>query len=95
METWRRMKAGKSVKVCGDAGFRRTVSVGQFFVTRSTVALKDLGVRSSCRQYTHPRDDAESYPKAAIGNDTKIGAALDVVFPSSTNGSKSKSKLMP
>ena len=34
---------------------------------------------SSCREYTHPRDNAESYPKGAIGNDTKIAPALNLV----------------
>ena len=62
-----------------DLGFARTVSAGQFFMTRSTVQLKVFGDTSSCRENTHPRDDAECSPKGAIGNDTKIGPALDVV----------------
>ena len=40
-----------------DAVFTTSVSVGQFFVTNSAVKLGGYGVTSSCREYTHPRND--------------------------------------
>ena len=68
----------KSAKVCEDVVFTRTVSVGQLFVTRSTVKLEGFGATSACRAYTHPLDKA-------IGNDIKIGPALDVVVTKQHN----------
>ena len=35
--------------------------------------LKGYGVTSSCREYTHPRNDDRAYPKGFMNNDTKIG----------------------
>ena len=66
--------------MCQDAGFTKTVTKGHFFVTRSAVSLEELGITSSCREYTHHFDEFKSYPKGIIGNNTKIGPALDVLF---------------
>ena len=66
--------------MCQDAEFTKTFTKGHFFVTRSAVSLEELGITSSCREYTHPFDEFKSYPKGIIGNNTKIGPALDVLF---------------
>ena len=77
-KTWRRnvMKNSRILwkeqtwqKMCEDAGFARTGSAKQFSMTRSTVKLRMFGDTSSCRECTRPREDADSYPKGAIGND--------------------------
>ena len=54
-------------------------------VTRSAVELTGSRVPSSCREYTHLRDEAASNPKGAIRNDTKIGPALGVVVTTQYN----------
>ena len=64
---------------CEDAGFVKTVCVGQFFMTRSEVQLSMFGNTSACREYTLPRDHLDSYPKGVIGINAKIGPALGVV----------------
>ena len=50
-------------QISEDAGFTRSVSMGQFFVTNCAVKLEGYGVISSCREYTHPRDDERARPK--------------------------------
>ena len=54
-------------------------------MTRSAVELRGLGDTSSCRENTHPHDDAASYPNGAIGSDTEIGPAVDVVVTKQHN----------
>ena len=72
-EEFENLPAGiKLAKICEDAGFTRTVSAGQLFVTRSAVELIGVGVASSCREFTHLRDEAASYPKRAIGIEPKL-----------------------
>ena len=57
----------------------RTVSVGQFYVTRSELDRNTFGNSSVCREYTHPRDPPAAYPKGSIGVDTKFGPELEVI----------------
>ena len=54
-------------------------------MTRSAVELRGLSDTSSCRENTHPQDDAASYANGAIGSDTEIGPAVDVVVTKEHN----------
>ena len=65
---------GSTVSSCRN---HKKFSEGQFFVTGSAVALEGLGIRSLCRDYSHPRD--ASYLKGVIGRNTKIGTAMGVL----------------
>ena len=58
-----------------DAGSTRSVSAGQFFVTKSVFMLKGHGAR--VEEYTNLRNDDKAYPKDIINN-TKMGPVLDV-----------------
>ena len=44
------------IKTCTDAGFMKTVSEGQYFVTIHDVEMAKLGCPGLCRKYTWPRD---------------------------------------
>ena len=64
-------------KFCKEAGFMRVVEVGQYFVTKDTGSLRQF--RSvACREYTLPRDDRASQPKAWIQGNMRIGPVLEV-----------------
>ena len=65
--------------VCDDAGFVRTVSVGQFFMTRSELDRNTFGNSSVCREYRHSRDHPAAYTKGSIGVNTRFGRALEVI----------------
>ena len=65
--------------VCQDARFTTTVPTGQLSVTRSTSVLEEPGITSSYRECTLPHDEQGSYKKGTIGNNTKMGLALDVL----------------
>ena len=51
-------KTDKLFRVCQD------LEQGLSFVTRTAIALGELGITNSCREYTHPRDQHLSYPKS-------------------------------
>ena len=58
-----------------DAGFLSVVEIGQYFMT------KDTGEQFhavACREYTLPREEGASQPRAWIQGNTKIGPALEV-----------------
>ena len=58
--------AGQLTQVCEDASFSRTVTEGQFFVTRSAIELTGQGAISSRREHTHPREDPK-FQKEQLG----------------------------
>ena len=66
------------IKVCIDAGFLKTVEVGQCFMTEHTDEFLQFAEPETCREYTLPRDDKLSVPKGWIQGNTKIGPVLEV-----------------
>ena len=56
-------------KICTDAGFLKSVEVGQFVQFPDPV---------TCREYTLLRDDKSTDPKGWIQGNTKIGPVLEV-----------------
>ena len=63
------------IKICTDAGFLKTVEVGQYFMTKHTL---QFAASVTCREYTLPRDDKSTDPKGWIQGNTKIGPELEV-----------------
>ena len=61
------------IKVCTDAGFLKTVEVGQYFMTKHTDEFLQFAEPVTCREYTSPRDDKSADPKGWIQGNTKIG----------------------
>ena len=57
-------------KACDDAGFLRNVSFGHLFVTMHEIHLAGFGCTTSCREYSHPRNDFRSEPKGAVQTNT-------------------------
>ena len=53
--------------ICADAGFLKTVEVGQNFVTKHTDEFLQFAEPVTCREYTLPRDDKSTDP-------TRIGS---------------------
>ena len=66
------------IKVCTDAGFLKTVEVGQYFMTKDTDEFSQFTESVACREYTLPRDQKSSDPKGWIQGNTKIGPVLEV-----------------
>ena len=60
------------IKICTDAGFLKTVEVGQYFMTKHTEEFSQFAEPVTCREYTLPRDENLSEPKAWIQGNTKI-----------------------
>ena len=68
----------KFARVCGAAAFWELVSVGMRYKTVPDVD-DDFGGRTpACREYTHPREQANSRVYAAIPGNTIIGPVLQV-----------------
>ena len=65
-------------KVCTDAGFLKTVEVGQYFMTKHTDEFLQFAAPVRCREYTLPRDDKSTDPTGWIQGNTKIGPVLEV-----------------
>ena len=59
------------VKICADAGFLRTVEVGQYFMTKHTDEFLQCAEPVTCREYILPRDDKSTDPKGWIQGSTK------------------------
>ena len=60
-------------KYIREAGFTKFVEAVQYFVTKPEVMLEQMGVPSSCRECTNPRDEPTVKPKDVIGdNVTKV-----------------------
>ena len=51
------------MKICIDAGFLKTVEVGQYFRTKLTDEFSQFTDSVACREYTLPRDEKSSDPK--------------------------------
>ena len=66
------------IKNCIDAGFLKTVEVGQYFMTKHTDEFLQFAEPVRCREYTVPRDDKSTDPKGWIQRNTKIGPMLEV-----------------
>ena len=66
------------IKICSDAGFLKTVEVGQYFMTKHTDEFLQFAEPVTCREYTLPWDDKSTDPKGWIQGNTKIGPVLEV-----------------
>ena len=66
------------IKFCTDAGFLKTVDVGQYFMTKDTEEFSQNTESVVCREYTLPRDEKASDPKGWIRGNTKIWPVLEV-----------------
>ena len=71
---------GQLIKVCIDAGFLKTVEVGQYFMTKHTDEFLQFADPVTCREYILPRDDKSTDPKGRIQGNTKIGPVLEVTI---------------
>ena len=69
---------GRLLKICTDAGFLKTVEVGQYFMTKHTDEFLQFAEPVTCREYTLPRDEKSSDPKGWIRGNTTIGPVLEV-----------------
>ena len=66
------------INICTDAGFLKTVEVGQYFMTKHTGEFLQFAERVTCREYTLPRNDKSTDPKGWVQGNTKIGPVLEV-----------------
>ena len=66
------------IKIGTDAGFLKTVEVGQYFVTKHTEEFSQITEPVACRENTSPRDEKSTDPKGWIRRNTKIGPVLEV-----------------
>ena len=65
------------IKICTDAGFLKTVEVGQYFMTKHTDEFLQFAEPVTCRGYILPRGEKSTDPKGWIqGNQnwTRIGS---------------------
>ena len=65
------------IKFCTDAGFLKTVEIGQYFMTKDTEEFSQFTDSVACREYTLPRDEKSSDPKGWNRGNTKIGPVLE------------------
>ena len=82
------------MKFCTDAGFLKTVEVGQYFMTKHTDEFLQIAEPVTCREKTLPRDDKTTDPKGWIRGNTKIGPVLELTtsYLQSKNGVKIRIK---
>ena len=66
------------IKIRTDAGFLKTVEVGQYFMTKHTDEFLQFAEPVTCREFSLPRDDKSTDPKGWIQGNTKIGPVLEV-----------------
>ena len=66
------------MKICTDAGFLKTVEIGQYFMTKHTDEFLQFAEPVTCQECTLPRDEKSTDPKGWIRGNTKIGPVLDV-----------------
>ena len=66
------------IKLCTDAGFAKTVALGQYFITKDAEEFSEFDGHEGCREYTLPRDDESSTPRGWIRGNTKLGLVLEV-----------------
>ena len=74
----KRPQPDQLIKICIDAGFLKTVEVGQCFMTKHTDEFLQFAAPVTCREKTLPRDDKSTDPKGWIQGNTKIGPVLEV-----------------
>ena len=51
------------INICIDAGFLKTVEVGQYFMTKHIDEFSQFTDSGACREYTLPRDEKSTDPK--------------------------------
>ena len=66
------------IKICTDAGFLKTVEVGQHIMTKHAHEFSQFTEPVTCREYTLPRDEKSTDPKGWTRGNTKIGPVLEV-----------------
>ena len=66
------------IKIGLDAGFLRTVEVGQYSWQSTLASAHNLQNQWPCRAYILPRDEKSTDPKGWIRGNTKIGPVLEV-----------------
>ena len=66
------------IKICTDAGFLKTVEVGQYFMTKHIDEFLHFAAPVTCREYISSRDEKSSDPKGWNRGNTKIGPVLEV-----------------
>ena len=54
------------IKLCTDAGFLKTVEVGQYFMTKQPDEFLQFAEPVTCREYILPRDEKSTDPKGWI-----------------------------
>ena len=67
------------IQICNDAGFLKTVEVGQYFMTKHTDEFSRFTEPVTCREHTLPRDEKSTDPKGWIRgkenpNWTRVGS---------------------
>ena len=64
----------RTMKFCTDAGFLKTVEVGQYLIPEGTDGFLQSTERVTCCAYTLPRDEKSFDPKGWIRGNTNIAA---------------------
>ena len=67
------------IELCEDAGFVKTVALGQFCITRDAGEFSEFDGHVGCREFSLRRDEESSTPKGWSREDTKINLVLEVV----------------
>ena len=71
-------QSDRLIEICIDAGFLKTVEVGQYFMTKHTDEFSQFTEPVTCREYTLSRNEKSTDPKGWIRGNTKIGPVLEV-----------------
>ena len=66
------------IQICTDAGFLKTVEVGQYFMTKHIDEFPQFTEPVTCREHTLPRDEESTDPKGWIRGNSRIGRVLEV-----------------
>ena len=66
------------IKICTDAGFLKTVEVGQYCMTKHIDEFTQFTETVTCREHTSPRDEKSTDPKGWIRGNTRTGRVLEV-----------------
>ena len=61
------------IKVCTDAGFLKTVEVGQYFMIKHTDEFFKFAEPVTCREYTLPRDSEKLTFKVGFEGTPQLG----------------------
>ena len=62
------------LKICTDAGFLKTVEVGQYIMSKHTDEFLQFTEQVTCREYTLPRDEKSTDPKGYSREHQKLGS---------------------